>query len=285
MERAGAGRAARCSASKRPAPTTCSPWSPRESPSGSVRAPWSRSGSAVRFGDRVVPGDLPDPPGPPDRRLRRHRRGRAPPTEPAPTPCRLDLAGGSPGRHAVPVTGPLGRPFALPKEPVTCLLVGEAGAAAPLFPLAERLRERGCAVHMLLGAATEPQLFGALEARRATRGSRSRPPTAPSGSRAPWPTCPARTCSTRTRRGRRLRRRPARHPARGGAAAEHTAPGARRCCRRADAVRHRPLPTLRAAVVGEDGVARMARACAEGPVFRGDRVRWADLGTVPEGAR
>ena len=38
-------------------------------------------------------------------------------------------------------------------------------------------------------------------------------------------------------------------------------------------------------VVGEDGVTRMARACIEGPVFRGDRVRWNDLGAVPEGAR
>ena len=38
-------------------------------------------------------------------------------------------------------------------------------------------------------------------------------------------------------------------------------------------------------VVGEDGVTRMVRACTEGPVFRGDRVRWADLGTVPADAR
>jgi dihydroorotate dehydrogenase electron transfer subunit len=36
-------------------------------------------------------------------------------------------------------------------------------------------------------------------------------------------------------------------------------------------------------VVGEDGETRMVRACTEGPVFRGDRVRWRDLGTVPSG--
>ena len=36
-------------------------------------------------------------------------------------------------------------------------------------------------------------------------------------------------------------------------------------------------------VVGEDGRTRMVRACVEGPVFRGDRVRWADVGTVPVG--
>ena len=30
-------------------------------------------------------------------------------------------------------------------------------------------------------------------------------------------------------------------------------------------------------VVGEDGAPRVARACVDGPVFRGDRVRWVDL--------
>jgi dihydroorotate dehydrogenase electron transfer subunit len=34
-------------------------------------------------------------------------------------------------------------------------------------------------------------------------------------------------------------------------------------------------------VVGEDGVTRMARSCVDGPVFRGDLVRWDDVGTVP----
>jgi dihydroorotate dehydrogenase electron transfer subunit len=35
-------------------------------------------------------------------------------------------------------------------------------------------------------------------------------------------------------------------------------------------------------VVGDDGVSRMVRSCVEGPVFLGDRVRWDDVGTVPE---
>ncbi len=34
-------------------------------------------------------------------------------------------------------------------------------------------------------------------------------------------------------------------------------------------------------VVGEDGVGRMVRACTDGPVFRGDRVRWDDLEATP----
>jgi dihydroorotate dehydrogenase electron transfer subunit len=34
-------------------------------------------------------------------------------------------------------------------------------------------------------------------------------------------------------------------------------------------------------VVGKDGVTRMVRACVAGPVFRGDVVRWDDVGTIP----
>jgi dihydroorotate dehydrogenase electron transfer subunit len=34
-------------------------------------------------------------------------------------------------------------------------------------------------------------------------------------------------------------------------------------------------------VVGEDGRTRFARSCTEGPVFGGDRVRFADVGTLP----
>jgi dihydroorotate dehydrogenase electron transfer subunit len=34
-------------------------------------------------------------------------------------------------------------------------------------------------------------------------------------------------------------------------------------------------------VIGDDGVTRMLRSCVEGPVFRGDRVRWDEVGTIP----
>ena len=35
-------------------------------------------------------------------------------------------------------------------------------------------------------------------------------------------------------------------------------------------------------VRGEDGVTRMLRSCVDGPVFRGEQVRWDDVGTVPD---
>ncbi len=34
-------------------------------------------------------------------------------------------------------------------------------------------------------------------------------------------------------------------------------------------------------VIGDDGVTRMVRSCVGGPVFRGETVRWDDIGTIP----
>ena len=70
------------------------------------------------------------------------------------------------------VVGPLGKPFRLPREAVTATLVGGGYGAAPLLPLAAALRERGCAVDMVLGAGGADRLFGALEAKRMSRSPR-----------------------------------------------------------------------------------------------------------------
>jgi dihydroorotate dehydrogenase electron transfer subunit len=64
------------------------------------------------------------------------------------------------------VTGPLGRAFALPRDPARCLLVGEGYAAAALTTLAERLRERGCGVRLVLGGADDDHVLEPLAARR-----------------------------------------------------------------------------------------------------------------------
>ena len=66
----------------------------------------------------------------------------------------------------VDVVGPLGKPFALPKERSAATLVGGGYGSAPLFALAERCAARGCRVDFVLGAGTEDRLFGALEAKR-----------------------------------------------------------------------------------------------------------------------
>src|SRR5258705_1563328 len=74
-------------------------------------------------------------------------------------------------RDVIDLTGPLGRPFPVPRDPVSCLLVGGGYGSAPLFPLADRLRSRDCQVDFLLGAASADRGFGALSARRTGRAA------------------------------------------------------------------------------------------------------------------
>ena len=174
------------------------------------------------------------------------------------------------------VTGPLGRPWALPKEPVACLLVGEGYAAAPLFPLAERLRERDCPVTLLVAGADEAHLLSALEARRSARavtvvtgdGSVGRrgavadvidEALTKSGAEVvyaagPLPTLHAVAASAEA------------HGAWSQTAVEVPLTCATGLCHGC------AVP-----VVGQAGVARTARACHDGPVLRGDRVRWTEL--------
>ena len=176
----------------------------------------------------------------------------------------------------VDVTGPLGRPFVLPKNPVTCLLVGEGYAAAPLFPLAERLRERGCVVTVLLAAPDEAHLFGALDARRTAR---SVTVVTADGSIGTKGSVAEVIDEVVGRAGADV------VYAAGSTASLHAVAAA---AERHGAWSQTALATDQPCgtglcfgcvvpVVGEAGGGRLARACVEGPVFRGDRVRWAEL--------
>lgn len=66
----------------------------------------------------------------------------------------------------VDVVGPLGRPFPLPAQPVSCLLVGGGYGGAPLLFLAERLQAEGLRVDMVLGAATAQRVYNPIEVKR-----------------------------------------------------------------------------------------------------------------------
>ncbi|QZY30519.1 hypothetical protein [Nocardioides coralli] len=175
------------------------------------------------------------------------------------------------------VSGPLGRPFALPTEPVDCLLVGEGYAAAPLFPLAERLRERGCPVSLVVAARDEAHLLSALEARRSARavtvvtadGSVGRRGTVAdvvedalqrSGAAVVYATGALPTLHAVA------------------AAAEHAGAWSQVALEQPVACGTGLCQGCAVPVVGEGGHTRQVRACHDGPVFRGDRVAWADLG-------
>jgi dihydroorotate dehydrogenase electron transfer subunit len=183
-------------------------------------------------------------------------------------------------RDAVDITGPLGRPFPVPRDPVTCLLVGGGYGSAPLFPLASRLRERRCTVDFLLGAATGDRVFGALTARRTGRTATITTEDGSLGARGIVTDMmgqiihEARTdviyaCGPMPmlRQVTLLARRydiPVQV-----AVEEMMACGIGVCM------------TCVLPVTGTDGITRMVRSCVDGPVFRGEQVRWDDVGTIP----
>ena len=184
-------------------------------------------------------------------------------------------------RHdIVDIVGPLGRPFILPKERVNCVLVAGGYGTAPMFMLAEQLRERGCRVDAIVGASTEEKLFGTLELKRLSStvtvttddgslGIQGRvtdllPELLERTDAAVVYACGPMPMLAATAQ----------------IAADHRAYS--QCAvEEAMACGVGVCMTCVLPVVGEDGVTRMLRSCTEGPVFRGDRVRWADVGTVP----
>jgi dihydroorotate dehydrogenase electron transfer subunit len=183
-------------------------------------------------------------------------------------------------RDVLDVTGPLGRPFPVPRDPVSCLLVGGGYGSAPLFALADRLRERRCSVDFLLGAASGDRVFGALTARRTGRSATITTVDGSLGVRGIVTDMlgqvihEARTdviyaCGPMAmlRQVTALARRydiPVQV-----AVEESMACGIGVCM------------TCVLPVVASDGITRMVRSCVDGPVFRGEQVRWDDAGTIP----
>lgn len=176
----------------------------------------------------------------------------------------------------LPLTGPLGRPFALPKDPVPCVLVGEGHSAAPLFPLAERLRERGCAVTLVVAAPDEAHLLSALEARRSVRSVTVLTADGSVGQRG--------TVADHIDDVVRRTEAAVVYAAGPSSTLESVAVAAEASGAWCQVALETPTPCATGLchgcvlpVVGEDGVARVVRTCTEGPVIRGDRVRWEAL--------
>ena len=81
------------------------------------------------------------------------------------------LCGLSEGEQ-IDITLPLGTAFGIPTTSVNALLVGGGYGSAPLFGLAEVLKERGCRVDMLLGASTGSKIYAPLEGKRSVNSLR-----------------------------------------------------------------------------------------------------------------
>jgi dihydroorotate dehydrogenase electron transfer subunit len=196
----------------------------------------------------------------------------------------------------VDLVGPLGKPFPLPKEPVSCVLVGGGYGSAPLFWLAEQLAERGCHVEMVLGAASEDRLFGVVEARRAADGLTVTTDDGSAGTRG-WVSDVLPQVIRLSQAGvvygcgpMGMLRSITEVAAAEGAVAQVAVEESMACgigvCM-----------TCVLPVTAADGTTTMVRSCVEGPVFRGSSVRWdafengygrvpSDaVGAPPDGAR
>ena len=66
----------------------------------------------------------------------------------------------------VDLVGPLGTSFGIPTTNANTMLIGGGYGSAPLFALAEVLKNRGCRVDMVLGASTASKIYAPLEGKR-----------------------------------------------------------------------------------------------------------------------
>lgn len=177
----------------------------------------------------------------------------------------------------VDVVAPLGRPFPLPEQPEACVLVGGGYGSAPLFWLAEALRTRAGHVEMVLGAASEDRIFGASLARRDADGVTVTTDDGSIGRRG-WVSVVLGDVIDRTNAtvvyacGPMAMLKSVTDIATAHGAVAHVAVEESMACGIGVCM------TCVLPITGEDGVTKMVRSCVDGPVFRGDRVRWDAFG-------
>ena len=75
------------------------------------------------------------------------------------------LANQQPGVK-IDLIAPLGTAFGIPTVNANAMLIGGGYGSAPLFALAELLKNKGCRVDMVLGASTATKIYAPLEGKR-----------------------------------------------------------------------------------------------------------------------
>jgi dihydroorotate dehydrogenase electron transfer subunit len=185
--------------------------------------------------------------------------------------------------ETIDVVGPLGTAFPLPAGASPAVLVGGGYGTAPLIPLARALIANGSPVEIVIGAATADRLFGEIVAKRlvgtvtvttddGTAGERGLVTDAlPAAIKrvnaeivyacGPMPMLRAVGDVARE------------HAIRAQVAVEEAMACGIGVCMTC------VLPVRDSA--SSDGSSRFVRSCVDGPVFDADRVRWADVGTLP----
>ncbi len=173
----------------------------------------------------------------------------------------------------ISVVGPLGRPFPMPVEPVGCVLVGGGYGSAPLFWLAEGLVERGCRVAVVLGAATQDRLFGAELAQGVADAVVVCTDDGSAGVQG-WVSEVLDSVITDADASVVYGCGPMPMLAAVTRAAQAAGIVAQVAVEEAMACGVGVCMTCVMPVTDARGTTRMVRSCVEGPVFRGDRIRW-----------
>lgn len=180
---------------------------------------------------------------------------------------------------ALDVVGPLGRPFQHPPPGGSGLLVAGGYGAAAFVGLAQRLASAGHAVGAILGAASDDRLCGVEELGPLTQVLEV---TTEDGSAG--------------RRGRVTDVLPELLPGASTVYACGPMPMLQAVTELASAIGRTCYVSVEAAmpcgigvcmtcvlpVVGSDGTSRFLRSCVDGPVFDGAKVRFDDIGSLPD---
>ena len=178
------------------------------------------------------------------------------------------------------VVGPLGRPFPLPSRSVPAVLVGGGYGTAPLVPLARGLLAPGTPRVVIVGAARADRLFGELVVRRTVGSVTVTTDDGSAGRRGlvtdALPDAIARTSAQVVYAcGPMPMLRAVSQIARDHAIVAQVAVEESMACGVGVCM------TCVLPVRGDDGRSRFVRACVDGPVFDGGRVRWDDVGRLP----
>jgi dihydroorotate dehydrogenase electron transfer subunit len=183
--------------------------------------------------------------------------------------------------ESLDLVGPLGTPFALPAAPVPAVLVGGGYGTAPLIPLATALLAAGSPVEMIVGAASASRLFGEMVAKR-TIGAVTVTTDDGSAGEQGLVTDVLPDAITRVNAevvyacGPMAMLRAVADVARAHAIHAQVAVEEAMACGIGVCM------TCVLPVRGADGASRFVRSCVEGPVFDAERVRWADVGSLPD---
>lgn len=178
------------------------------------------------------------------------------------------------------ILGPLGEPFPTPPPGTISLAVAHGHGGAGLFRLVRDGVERGDEVHVLLGASSADRLFAPNEL---GHGAASLTVSTEDGSAGVLSSVCDLLDETLDRChpdlvyacGPMPMLRAVSEQLAGRGPTVYVATEAAMACGIGVCL------TCVLPVIGADGVTRMTRSCVGGPVFRSDRIRWADIGTVP----